>query len=194
MIEFEKNIKKILPYDRHQYFEFLDNDSDSPTNWNSVSFLSSKNEGRYGLIECADAYEYLVKNIVSKFNDDSLWIVNHDNKDLVWFPNDENNLTHLRTFFKQREMPNTYKGALIFTKDDLFEFSKDLVSYPYSVFNKKYLLYNNLDISHHRLPFIIKIYSDFCIDLLSTDKILLKEIIDQCSQSPFIIKQYGVIL
>ena len=122
MIIFEKNIEKILPYDRRQYFEFLKKDIDSPTptNWNSVSFLSSKNEGRNGLIECADAYEYLVKNIVSKFNNDSLWIVNNDYKDFVWFPNDETNLTHIRTFFKQRKMPNTYKGALIFTKDDLF--------------------------------------------------------------------------
>jgi hypothetical protein len=43
-------------------------------------------------------------------------------------------------------------------------------------------------ILYQNLTFIIKIYSDFCIDLLSTDKILLKEIIGQCSQSPFIIK------
>ncbi|MNR43714.1 hypothetical protein D3C85_1623630 [compost metagenome] len=65
-----------------------------------------------------------------------MWIVNHEDKDLEWLPNNEDNLISLRTLFKERGIPNTFKGAIIFTKDDLLKFSKDLISYPYSVLNK----------------------------------------------------------
>jgi hypothetical protein len=189
MIEFVEDVKKILPYDREQYLNFFDDD-DSSIDWNGVSVLLGSEGKKNALVEFADAYECLVKNIVLKLDNGSFWIVNHDDKDLAWFPNEENNLTHLRNLFKQREISNAYKGALALTKDDLLSLSKDLILYPSSVFNKESLLYKNLDISHGELPFIIKIYSDFCIDLLSTDKILLEKMVSSYSQHPFIIKKY----
>jgi hypothetical protein len=77
-----------------------------------------------------------------------LWIVNHDDKDWKWFPNDEDNTTSLRTLFKCNNIPYSFKGALTFTTDDLLKFSRELISYPYTIFNKEGLLYSNLDISH----------------------------------------------
>jgi hypothetical protein len=190
MIEFKKNIKKVLPYDRQDYISRAD--SGSSTKWYGVSFqLPGGFEGReVGLTEYFEKYEQWFKNVISSLDNGSFWIVNHDRRDVVWFPNDEDNLTHLRTLFKQNDVPNTFKGALIFANDDLLDFSKDLISYPYTVFDKDRLLYDNLDISHSELPFIIKIDGHWCIDLLSTDKELLKKVINGNSSDVFIVKQY----
>jgi hypothetical protein len=190
MIEFKKNIKKVLPYDRQQYISRAD--SGSSTKWYGVSFqLPGGFEGReVGLTEYFEKYEQWFKNMISELDNGSSWIVNHDRKGVNWFPNDEDNLTGLRTLFKQNDIPNTFKGALIFTKDDLLAFSRDLLSYPYSVFNQDRLLYYNLDISHSELPFIIKIDGHWCIDLLSTDKEFLKKVISENSSSSFIVRQY----
>jgi len=190
MIEFKKNVKKVLPYDREHYMNFFDDDFDSPIEWYGVSFLLGNEGKKNGLAEFAETYECLFKNIILKLDNGSFWIVNHDDKDLAWFPNDDDNLISLRTLFKQRNVPNTFRGALVLTKDDLLEFSKDLISYPYAVYNKESLLYKNIDISHGELPFIIKIYSDFCIDLLSTDKMLLRKVISENTLSSFNIKEY----
>jgi hypothetical protein len=190
MIEFKKRFKKILPYNRQHYIEYLDNDFDSPVEWNGVSFqLNRKNEA-IDLIEFVKNYESLFKKVVSKFGNDSIWIVNHDDKDMKWFPNDDDNLISLRTLFKQRNVPNTYRGALIFKKDDLLKFSKDLISYPYALFFKDNSLYKNLDISHSELQFIIKISGHLTIDFLSTDKMLLRNIISENGTQAFIIKEY----
>lgn len=59
-----------------------------------------------------------------------------------------------------------------------------------AVFNEERLLYKNLDISHDVLPFIIKISGHGNIDFLSTDKAVLKKIIDKNHSSHFEIKYY----
>jgi hypothetical protein len=190
MIEFKKNVKKVLPYDRRQYIDFFDEERDSTIKWYGVSF-QLENEGRnVGLTEFVEIYESLFKNIVLKFDNSSFWIVNHDDKDLNWIPNDEDNLIPLRNLFKQRNIPNTFKGALIFTKDDLLEFFRDLISYPCAIFNKENSLYKNLDVSHSELQFIIKISGHMCIDFLSTDKELLRKVVNEDSSSYFIVKEY----
>lgn len=189
MIEFKKNVKKALPYDREEYLEFLDDDFDSSVEWNGVSFqLNSGKEN--GLPEFVEIFECLFKNVVSKLDDGSLWIVNHDDKDLNWFPNDCDNLINLRNLFKQKNVPNTYRGALLFTKDDLLEFYQDLISYPIALFYNDSLLYKNIDISHGKLQFIIKISGHLTIDLLSTNKELLRKIVDENSTKYFNVKEY----
>ncbi|HEY5587451.1 MAG TPA: hypothetical protein VIK86_00685 [Candidatus Paceibacterota bacterium] len=190
MIEFKRNVKKVLPYDRQQYLDYLFDEGDSTIKWYGVSF-QLENDGRnVRLTEFVEIYESLFKNIVLKFDNGSFWIVNHDFKGSVWFPNDEDNLIPLRTLFKQRNVPNTFKGALIFMKDDLLEFSRELISYPCAIFNEEDLLYDNLDISHGELPFIIKISGHMCIDFLSTDKELLRKVVNENSSSYFIVKEY----
>jgi hypothetical protein len=192
MVEFNRRVKRVLPYNRRKYLEFWDDENDSPTEWNGVSIqLPGAYEGKAGgLTEFVEAYEGLFKNVVLKLDNGSSWIVNHDDKDLNWFPNDEDNLTSLRTLFKQNNIPNTFRGALIFTKDDLLKFSKDLISYPSAVVNEEGIFYKNLDISHGELPFIIKIYGRFSIDLQSTNKELLKEVINENPSSLSIVREF----
>jgi hypothetical protein len=190
MVEFKTNVNKVLPYDRWKYREFLDDDVDSCTEWFGVSFQLDTEGEKIGLTEFIKNYERLFKNIVLKLDNGSFWIVNHDDKDLKWFPNDEVNLVSLRSLFKQNNISNTFRGALIFSKDDLLEFSKNLISYPFVVFNEDGLLYKNLDISHGELQFIIKISGHMNIDLLSTNKMLLREVVIENSSNVFNIKEY----
>lgn len=192
MIELKKNFENILPYDRQQYIEFFDDVFDSSIKWYGVSFqLPNISEGeKIGLMKFVEIYECLFKNVVSKLDNSSLWIVNHDDKDLKWFPSDDDNLTHLRTLFKEKNVSKAFKGALIFAKDDLLEFSEDLISYPYSAASKDGFLYKNLDISHGELQFIIKISGHLNIDFLSTDKELLREVVNENSSNIFIVKEY----
>ena len=190
MIEFKKDINKVLPYDRRSYIAFRE--VDSTIKWYGVSFqLAGVSEGKkISLTEYVAIYERLFKNVVMQLDNGSSWIVNHDDKDLKWLPNDDDNLTHLRNLFKQKNISNTFKGALIFTKDDLLKFSKELILYPYAVLSKEGFLYKNLDISHGELQFILKISGHLNIDFLSTDKKLLKEVVNKNSSRSFIVKEY----
>lgn len=131
------------------------------------------------------------KAIISQLDNGSFWIVHHDVIDVEWFPNDEDNLISLRTLFKENNIPNEFKGALLFTRDDLLKFSKELISYPLAVFNKANLLYSDLDISHSDLPFIVKISGHANIDLLSTDKDFLREVVVANNANGFILRPYN---
>jgi hypothetical protein len=192
MVQLKKNFDNVLPYDRQKYIEFLDHGFYSSIKWYGASFqLPSASEGEnIGLIKFVEIYECLFKNVVSKLDNGSFWIVNHDDKDLKWFPSDGDNLTRLRSLFKKRHVSKAFKGALIFTKDDLLEFSKDLISYPYSATSKDGFLYKNLDISHSELQFIIKISGHLNIDFLSPDKELLREVVNENSSNIFVVKEY----
>lgn len=189
MIEFKKKVKEQLPYDRKQYISRKD--------WFGVSFqLPGVFEGKdIGLEAYLEVYEDWFKSVISKFANNSQWIVNQDFIDEDWFPNKQNNLKNLRSLFKQNNISNTFNGAIIFTTDDLLKFSKDLISYPYAVFNKTGLLYNNLDVSHSELPFVIKISGHLNIDLLSTDIEFLRKFVNENSLKSFILKEYrGTLL
>lgn len=197
MIDFQKSVTKALSYNRKQYNEFLNDDFTPSVKWYGVSFqLPGVFEGKdIGLNKFVEVYECWFKNLVISLDNGSHWIVNHDRKDLNWLPNDEDNLTSLRTLFKERNIPNTFRGALVFTMDDLLAFTADLISYPYAVFNEDGLRYTDLDISHPELPFIIKISGHLCIDFLSTDQKLLKEVAGENPSNRFIIKEYrGTLL
>lgn len=192
MIEFKRNASKILPYNIEQYIEFLNDDVPPTVKWYGVSFqLPDVFEGKdIGLKKFVEAYDGWFEYLISMFENDSSWIVNHDYKDMNWFPNNENNLISLRALFKERGIPNSFRGAVIFTKDDLLKFSKDLISYPYAVFNEDGFLYKDLDISNSELPLIIKISGHLNIDLLSTDRKILRKIVDENASDAFIIREY----
>jgi hypothetical protein len=86
MIEFKRNFKEILPYDRQQLGDFLEDPNGSPENWKGVSFqLPGGSEGKQidfnGYVE---TYKPLFNKVVSKFGNSSFWIVNHEAKDLKW--------------------------------------------------------------------------------------------------------------
>jgi hypothetical protein len=185
MIEFKKEVKNYLPYDREQYIS-------GNVKWYGVSFqLPGGFEGKnIGLSEYLKKYELWFKNLISKLDNGSFWIISHDRKGVDWFPNDSDNLIRLRTLFKQSNVPNIFKGALLFTKNDLLEFARDLISYPYSVFDEEGLFYDNLDVSNNELPLIIKITGHWDIHLLSTNTEFLREVVDANITNDFILKPY----
>lgn len=190
MIKFIKAFKETLPYDRSQYIQFLFDESNSSVEWYGVSFQLDKKGRKINLPEFIQIYEPWLKRIISTFDRSSSWILNHDKKDFEWLPNNEDNLSSLRNLFKQNNISNKFKGALIFSEDVLIEFSKDLISYPYGVFNEEDLFYTNIDISHSELPFVIKILDHLNIDLLSTNKELLRRIVNENNSESFILKPY----
>jgi len=190
MIEFKKNVNKLLPYDREQFSYFFDDDFESNVKWYGVSIQLSCEERIIELTKYISVYEPFFSNLVLKLDKGSSWIVNHEHKDFQWFPNLEDNLNSLRTLFKQRNIPNSFVGALVFTKHELLKYTKDIISYPYVLPNKVGKLYRDIDISHGKLQFIIKISGHLCIDLFSTDKELLKEIINDNLSDNLIVKEY----
>ncbi|WP_324758355.1 hypothetical protein [Sphingobacterium thalpophilum] len=188
MIQFKKSFTDLLPYDRQQYIEFLFDEPDVSVKWYGISFQL---DGRkINLPEFIKIYTRWLRKVIETFDRGSSWILNHDKTDFEWFPNNEDNLPSLRSLFKQRNISNKFKGALIFGEDDLIEFSKDLISYPYGVFNENNLFYTNIDISHGELPFVIKILDHLNIDLLSTDEQLLKKIVRENQLDTLILKPY----
>jgi hypothetical protein len=196
MVEFKKNIKTLLPYDREVYIDYLGYEFYTYPKWYGVSFqLPGGYEGReIGLTEYFEAYENWFKNIILQLDNDSYWVVNHDKNDMDWFPYEEDTLVSLRALFKQNNIPNKFKGALILTTKDLLKYSRDLITYPFALLKQDGLLYNDLDISHAELPFIIKISHHSNIDLLSTDKEILKNVVSENSPSHFILRNYKGIL
>lgn len=184
MIEFKNKVNEQLPYNRKKYT--------SRKGWFGFSFqLPGVFEGKdIGLDKYVEVYDDLFKYIICLFKKDSRWIVNHDFLDEEWFPNNQNNLKSLRRLFKQNNISNIFKGAIIFETDDILDYSKDLLSYPYSVINKKDILYNNIDISNSEFPFVIKISGHLTIDILSENKELLIKIVNENYSNCFILKEY----
>ena len=195
MIIFEKNVEKILPYNREQYLNFLYDASTSSVKWYGLSFQINGNEEPVSLMEYINSYESFFKELILNLKNKSNWIVNLEDENCDWFPNNANNLPSLRSLFRERNILGTYRGALLFTEEDLLKYTKDLILYTYVASKRKGLLYRNINISHEKLPLVIKTTGPCDIDVLSSDEMLLKEIFDQYSQYPFIIKKYrGTLL
>jgi hypothetical protein len=186
----------MLPYSREQYLNFLDDDDLTPSvKWYGLSFQINGNEEPVSLMEYINSYDFFFKELILNLKNNSYWIVNLEDENCDWFPNNANNLPSLRSLFRERNILGTYRGALLFTEEDLLKYTKDLILYPYVVLNKKGLLYRNINISHEKLSLVIKTTGHCDIDVLSTDEMLLKEIFDQYSQYPFVIKRYrGTLL
>jgi hypothetical protein len=189
MIHF-KNIeesKNLLPYNKEQYFDFLDDENELSNNWSAVSFQVLGRKEREMDMKDINIFEPLFINIIKQLDDETPWILNHFYTDYPWFMNKKNNLTSLRAIFKENNKQDEFRGSLIFMKTNLFECAKDLISYPHLVVEPHK---RDLDISHSKLPFIIKITGHLTIDLFSTDNILLSKIIDKNQSNPFTIKEY----
>jgi hypothetical protein len=192
--EFKKNYKKTLPYNSRHYRAFLFKESVLPVKWYAAGFkLDSEEETN--LADFVEKYQPWFEQIILRFDPDSSWIINHDMSDLEWFPNEEDNLKSFRTLFKENNVPNSFKGALILSTNELLKISKDIISYPYAVFNEDGLFYMDIDISHHELPFIIKISDHLKIHFLSTNIGLLKKTVNKNISNDFeVITYFGTKL
>jgi len=182
IIEFKQDVKEILPYDRKKYLSY--------SGWYGVSFQLDSRINEVNLDNFVKIYDPLFKNIVLKLDKTSSWIVNHEDKDLEWFPNDDNNLNTLRSLFKENHVSNKFVGALIFKSDQIVQFSQELISYPFVVCGKEELLYKNLDVSSNVLELVLKISGHLNVDLLSRNKKLLKQIVDANVSDDFVLKPY----
>ena len=181
--EFKPDVKEILPYDRKKYLSY--------SGWYGVSLQLDSRLYEANFDNFLKFYNPLFKNIVLNLDKTSSWIVNHDDKDLEWFPNDDNNLNTLRSLFKENHVSNKFVGALIFKSDQIVQFSQELISYPFVVCGKEGLLYKNLDVSSSVLELVLKISGHLNIDLLSRNKSLLKQVVDANRSDAFVLKPYN---
>jgi hypothetical protein len=191
MIEFKSDFEKILPYNRKNYLGYQA-DTDSSVKWYGVSFQVAEIADQKGASfqQYLEMYDPLFKNIVLAFDNDSSWIVTHDRNGMPWFPYENDNLPKLRALFKKNNVLDSFKGAVIISASELMVYSKDLVSYPYTVTGRKGGLYRDLDISHSKLPAIIRISGHLNIDFISTEEILFKRIRYADFASRFVVKEY----
>lgn len=190
MIKFKKNVETIRPYNRQEYIDFLDSDLSSPIKWYGVSFQLIPFEKEVTPDYFVRRYEVLCKNVITSVDTGSFWIINHDDKDLIWFPNENHNLRRLRKLFKENNKPNSFKGAIMLQKNELIGIFGDLLLYPSSVLSKDGFLYKNIDISHIDSKFIIKISGHGCVDFLSKEEDILRQIVKKYTEG-FIVKEYS---
>lgn len=191
MIDFITKVDDLLPYDRSSFSDFWDEDvksSQKPVVWYAVSFQIHNEDDDVNYYK--SLYQPLFESVILRFEENSNWIVNHAYEGFKWFPNNENNLTDLRKLFHTRGVPNFFVGALTFATHDLLLYSEDIITYPIVVFDEEGSLYVDLIISNSEIPFIIKVSAHMNIDFLSTDKFLLRQIINEKSGN-FIIKEYS---
>jgi hypothetical protein len=168
MIKFERNINQLLPYNRGEYISYFDEDDvnfNRNVIWYGVSLQQEdiKDEKLYKVSEhvidnCTHRLEITFKEIISRLDQGLPWIVNHDEKDLMWFNKEIKTLPKLIDIFNQSNIPTSFIGCLTLYKENLFELAHELITYPYV------LRYKNLDISHSQLPFVIKLTGHLTLD------------------------------
>lgn len=168
-MKFIKEVNEILPFDRELYIDYLLGETQSPVVWYGASFQISANSEAQTNVRKTEAYESLLNTAILKFDPKSIWIVNHDDKDLKWLPKKGDNLSSLRALFDQYGVRYEFSGALIFTQDELLAIFPELIAYPRVAAQVDGRLYKDLDITHNTLPLVIKISGHFNIDFLSTD-------------------------
>ncbi|MDJ1486145.1 hypothetical protein QNI16_37025 [Cytophagaceae bacterium YF14B1] len=194
MITFEKNISQQLPYNRENYIAYFNDqndDLDRNVIWYGVSLQQAdiKDQKLYQVSEqivvnSVNRLENAFKEIVSEFDQVLPWIINHDDKDLPWFNTENSRLPHLRDIFKQNNIPSSFIGCLVFDKEDLVNLAHELITYPYDLLSK--LSYKTLDVSHTKLPFIIKLTGHLTLDIVSTDKALVTKIVNDDTFDSFL--------
>lgn len=182
MIEFKTEVKELLPYDRKKYL--------SLKKWFGVSVQLPGDVQHIAPVEFIEKYEHLFKNLIEHFDSEDLWIVNHDYVDRDWFPTEDNTLPLLRDLFHKNGISTNFIGALLLSKKELLKYAVDLISYPHAVFKQQEMLYNDIDISNSKINFVIKISGHLNLDLLSTDKELLKRILNSDYINHFVVKEY----
>ncbi len=191
MVDFKRDFEKILPYNRTKYLGYQA-DTDFSVKWFGVSFqvVEIADQKNASFEQYLKLYEPLFKNMVLAFDDISSWIVSHDIKDRPWFPYSNDSLPNLRTLFKLNNISNSFTGAVVFSTPDLMAYAKELVSYPYAVIGTKGSLYRDLDISHSKLPAIIRISGHLNIDFISSEENIFRKIRHADFASRFVVKEY----
>ncbi|MDJ1495243.1 hypothetical protein QNI19_20050 [Cytophagaceae bacterium DM2B3-1] len=184
MIKFEKNISQLLPYNRANYIAYFNDEDDTFDRnviWYGVSLQQAdiKDQKLYQVSEqivvnSVDRLENAFKEIVSEFDQGLPWIINHDDKDLPWFNTENKRMPQLQNLFKQNTIPSSFIGCLVFNKEDVVNFARELITYPYDLLSK--ISYKTLDVSHTKLPLILKLTGHLTLDIVSTDKALLTKI------------------
>lgn len=194
-VSFKKNVQVLLPYKRIQYITYINGNILPRTKWYGVSFQLSSEEHNisrgvnFGLLKFIENYEALFKKVISEFDNGSWWIITHDKYDDFWLPNNDRTLPRLRALFVQHHIPNKFKGAILLKKSKLFSLANEILSYPSGIFSREKTMYTDLDISHNKLPLVIKISSHLNVDFLSTNKEILQHIVNTNHSSLFNIKQ-----
>ncbi|MBX2906664.1 MAG: hypothetical protein KF744_11540 [Taibaiella sp.] len=183
MIEFAPLPEKILPYDRSSYIAYLSDEVDSE--WQGVSFQIDSSRGHVSQEGALAEYKNLTENTIQQFDGEDHWVVNHDDKDLAWLRAGSERLAALSAAFSSNGVAGNFTGALIVDKNQLIGLLDDLILYPYM------LSYKNIDISHGKIPFVIKISSHFNVDLLTPDKKLLQTIAGRVSLPIFKVLNYS---
>ena len=182
MVVFRKDVSQRLPYDRDKYMAYFDEDNDTFDRnviWHGVSLQQTeiRNESLYQVSDAVvtnsiDCLEKVFKEIMSSLDQGLPWVVNHDDLDLPWFREKGNTMPKMRDLFRQMDIPISFVGCLLFSTDDLGELARELTTYSYILPHK------NLDVSHSKLPFVMKLTGHLTLDLLSTDMALITKILD----------------
>jgi|GEM_PF-4237471 len=184
MIKFIKYFRKALPFNWKEYHDFLDDDIDGGTDWKGVSLQLNLNEEINITTENINILKSVFMYVVSCLDDGSYWIINLTFNKIKWFVIEDDSLPGLRNLFNLNDISPDYTGGIMMRKDDLLKFGRELIVYP--VFQKR----GEIDIVHGNIQFIIKFTNHFEINLLSTDAVLLKEIVIQMMPGKIFIKQY----
>jgi hypothetical protein len=181
MLKFQNQYQKKLPYDPESYCDYINDDFPVDSAWSGVTFYWpskennqwSKEDNEINIAEDIVALERLALNVISKLDDGAPWIVDAEYGLFKWFYDRKNlnRVKKLRTFFRQNKIDIQFKGSLLLNKEDLSEVMSDIIAYPFV------LRYRNLDISHPTNPFVIKTTHHLTIELLSTDKELLTQVV-----------------
>ena len=146
---------------------------------------------RFGLPKFIAHYEPLFQRVIAAFDNGSHWVVTHDKYTLEWWPNDEPTLPALRDLFAQYRVPKDFNGALLLAPQQVLAFARDLLSYPNGLFRREASLYSNIDVSHSKVPFVIKISDHLNVDFLSTDPALVRTVVNEYHSPAFTIKPYA---
>lgn len=170
MIYFKNDYSQSLPYNQYDYCIYLIGEEETQFKWFGMSIqnLNCKDDNDCKLKSMADVF----KTIINEFDDGNTWIINHDRKDMPWFPELEKDvkLPKLREIFRQNKISESFIGAIVATKNIILDVSSELASYPFL------LSYQNIDVSHEFLPVIIKLTDHLSVDIISTENSLLERI------------------
>lgn len=192
MAYFEENVDKLLLYDRQDYKDWLSGDRNNPMVWSGISYqcTSDYQLKKEDVDVCMLHLTELLRQIIGIFNNDTKWILNHDDKDLDWLPQKATKPLELKRLFADNNQSGEFKGAIILSNKELLLVASDLVNYPVSLFRKYNRVYKNIDINNADLEIIIKISGHMTLDIICKDALLLKEMISKISAPGLLIQPY----
>jgi hypothetical protein len=184
MTKFINRNTEILPFDKEDYLNFLDEDFSGKNNWKGFSMQISSNKN-WTDEEKINRIKLLFEQIIREVNSNQEWIIKHDDKIMPWFVNGDEKLFP-KIYSKLKEsnaLPNS-RGSLLCDFDDLLYLSNEIVSYPYL------LSYKNLDVVNVTEVLVLKATNHLTLDVLSTNENILVKLISLVDSEKFRIKKY----